>query len=436
MEQPWKLLFILALAFACNLPGNIQTPTSVAVDNTPVVVVEANVTPVINAVPPGPHHIGVRVVNGVGEFYNRLTGDKFVPRGMNYVRLANVKKEDGTTTFGHAMFDPGNYDPNRVDAALYNMGVDGYNVVRVFLSPEAMGTVNDGLSAPYMNNLVDFLNRSEKNELYVIITLDWLPGGKYGVLLNSTCCDTFALMNANLLPTGGVEANKAFFRDLARGLIQMGAPTQYILSYEVRNEMFYDMNFPPLSFSSGQVATANGKTYDMSNQAEKLKMIEENNLYWLNAVREAILKEDPTVLVSIGFFVPQEPNPARIGDERHVVSAPAIWQSQMDFVDLHAYAGFDLTLGQHAENFGINGMKEKPIILGEFGGAVSRFASITDAAFAFRDWQVESCEYGFDGWIFWTWDLDEQPDFFHAQMEGGAINGILAPKLRPDPCVP
>jgi dsDNA-specific endonuclease/ATPase MutS2 len=41
-------------------------------------------------------------------------------------------------------------------------------------------------------------------------------------------------------------------------------------------------------------------------------------------------------LVSVGFFHPQAPNPSRIGDPRVVVSAPAIWQSQLDFIDLHA----------------------------------------------------------------------------------------------------
>jgi hypothetical protein len=37
------------------------------------------------------------------------------------------------------------------------------------------------------------------------------------------------------------------------------------------------------------------------------------------------------------------------------------------------------------------------------------------------DWQVESCKYGFDGWIFWTWDLTEQPDFFNALRDEGQI---------------
>jgi hypothetical protein len=58
------------------------------------------------------------------------------------------------------------------------------------------------------------------------------------------------------------------------------------------------------------------------------------------------------------------------------VEHPAIWQPQIDFIDLHAYPGFELNLKQHVENFGVNGMQD------------------------------------------------------------GAINGTLAPVIRPDPCSP
>ncbi len=435
----FSMMVAIILILACNLPGDfIPEPSIVAEANEPPQAdLPADTTPPIDSPVVPEHHIGVRVNgNGVGEFYNRITGDKFIPRGMNYIRLANQTKMDGSSTFGHALFDPGQYNSLKVSSDLSKMHADGYNVARVFLSPDTMGTPTGGFSADYMKNVVEFLKYAETNEMYVIFTLDWIPGGKYGTILNEDCCSTFALMNANFLPKAGLEANKVFFQDFARELIQMGAPTEYIFSYQLRNEMFYDGDQPPLSFTTGEVKTANGKTYDMSSEAEKKAMIEENNVHWLDTIRAAILEVDPTALVSAGFFVPQEPNPARIGDPRFVVSAPAIWQSQLDFVDLHAYPGFELNLKQHVENFGVADMQQKPIVMGEFGGEVARFSSIFAAARAFVDWQVESCKYGFDGWIFWTWDLNEQPDFFTALMNDGAINGALAPALRPDPCVP
>ncbi len=47
-----------------------------------------------------PHRIGVRIVNGSGELFDRRTGRRFVPRGANYVRLA---------TEGHSTFNVGRY---------------------------------------------------------------------------------------------------------------------------------------------------------------------------------------------------------------------------------------------------------------------------------------------------------------------------------------
>jgi len=438
--KPFHILicsFLLVISLvACNLPAlrvETITPTPITPTSQPP---STAIPPTRISTTPLEHHIGVRVINGVGEFYNRTTGDKFVPRGMNYIRLAQQTKADGSSTFYHALFDPGRYDSSRVNSDLQKMHAGGYNVIRVFLSPNTIGTTSGGLSPAYMKNVADLLNYAKQSQIYVMFTLDWIPGGKYDSILHIDCCSTFALINANLLPPAGLKANQLFYQDFIRELLTLNAPTEYIFSCELRNEMFYDTDQPPLSFSSGVVKTANGNSYDMSKPSDKDLMVKENLVYWLDEMRTSILEVDPTALVSVGFFHPQEPNPARIGDPRLAVTEPAIWQSTLDFVDLHAYPGFELNLKEHVENYGIKGMQEKPIIMGEFGGERSRFSSIQAAAQAFIDWQVESCKYGFDGWIFWTWDLNEQPDFFNALMNDGAINGAIAPLTRPDPCSP
>ena len=382
------------------------------------------------------HRISIRVSNGVGKFYDRVTSEKFIPRGKNYIRLAWRTKADGSKVFGHSLFDPDQYNHLRINSDLEKMHTERYNVVRVFLSPDAMGTDTGGLSPDYMDNIADFLELAKANQIYIMFTLDWIPGGKYGEILNQDCCSTFALMNANFLPPAGLRANQVFYQDFIRELIKRDAPIEYIFSYELRNEMFYDGDQPPLSMNSGTVVTANGKSYDMSKPADKQRMLDENLVFWIDAMRTSILQVDPTALVSVGFFHPQLPNRSRIGDPRIAVTEPAIWQSDADFIDLHAYPGFELNLRQYVENFGIREMQVKPIIMGEFGGEVKRFASIETATKRFVDWQVESCQYGFDGWIFWTWDLIEQPDFFNALMDQGQIEKVLAPVTRPDPCSP
>ena len=50
------------------------------------------------------------------------------------------------------------------------------------------------------------------------------------------------------------------------------------------------------------------------------------------------------------------------------------------------------------------------------------------------NWQVDSCQYGFDGWLLWTWDIYENNEFYSANSDQGQISEALAPINRPDPC--
>jgi hypothetical protein len=376
------------------------------------------------------HRIRVRVVDGVGEFYDDQTGERFVPRGNNYIRLAPT----GSILY-HSTFNVGLYDTLRAGAALESMRMHGYNVVRVFLAPNEIGDPAGGLSQPYVANLADFVQLAKANEMFVILTTDdFAARGGYVTLQDTTWSADFPGSHATFLLPGGIQAERRFWSDLVKALIQQNTPLDAILAYELRNEHFFLSDAPPLTLTSGTVTTANGTVYDLRSEQEKQRMLEEGIVYWIDSTRAAILEVDPTALVTVGFFVPHGPNTARVGDPRIVVSAPAIQESRADFFDLHAYPDAGLSLRANAENFGILGMQEKPIILGEFGGHARAYSSYSDAASAFEAWQVESCAYGFDGWLTWTWDTDEDRDFFYATDGKGQINEALAPANRPDPC--
>ncbi len=386
------------------------------------------------------HRIGIRVVNGVGEFYDRTTNKSFVPRGNNYIRLAQ-KVENGETILYHSTFDPGAYDHARSSAALSKMHQYGYNVVRVFLNHAAIGTPSGGLSQPYMANVSDFLDLAAQNQVYVIITHDWLPGGKYGDILNKDCC-LFSGSNLLHLSQSGTKAYRVFYEDFINTLHALNARTDVIFSYELRNELYFESDQRPLSMQSGQVTTLNYKTYDMSSQANKDQMIAENLKYWIDSVRGTILYLDPTALVSVGFFEPQTPSPGD-KDQRLSVTVPAIWQSTADFIDLHTYKlpadpnDPNQLMKKQMEEFGMIGMKEKPIIMGEFG-AEHILGSSDKAAAHLVAFQVESCQFGFDGWLLWTWDLTQSEDpnnkYFTALDGQATINSTLAPVTRPNPC--
>jgi hypothetical protein len=385
------------------------------------------------------HRIGVRVVGGTAEFFDRTTGGRWVPRGANYIRLATQKLPDGTAIVSHSTFNTDRYDPVRAEKALRQMRADGYTAVRVWVSGCCGGGIGDRktnqLSAGYLDNLVDFLERARANRIQVMPTLDWLPAiPRYDDVIAKNCCTTFNSANAHFLAPAGLEANQRFFLDLILALKARGARLDFVWSWQLRNELAFDSNEPPLSWTSGTVTAANGATYNMALAADRQRMMDENLAWYIDRSRSDILAVDPTSLVNVGFFVPQDPNPARAGDPRVIDTRPA-YTSTADFVDLHAYPGLDLTFDQLADNYGLGFVPStKPVIFGEMGAFRFAYASAAAGAEGIVDWQIASCPRGVDGWLTWTWDMTEDPDLYTAVGDAGAIEKALSPKARPDPC--
>ena len=385
------------------------------------------------------HRIGVRTVGGVGELYDRSTGVRWTPRGNNYIHLASQTEVGGPSIVSHSTFNTNRYDPVAAEKALRAMQADGYTAVRVWISTCCGGGISDpasnGLSAGYLDNLVDFLERARAHRLQVMPTLDWLPAvPRYDELVGTTCGGSFGVANCHFMAAGGLAANERFFRDLIGALKARGARLDAVWAWQIRNELSFDSDQPPLTLSSGLVTAANGVTYDMAVPGDKKRIMDESLAWYVDRSRAAIRSVDPTGLVSVGFFVPQEPNPARQGDPRVIDPRPS-YTSTVDVVDVHAYPGLDLTLAQLAENYGLAAVPPaKPLIFGEMGAF--RFAYPTAAAGAdgIAGWQVGSCPLGVDGWLTWTWDLAADPSLYTAVGDGGAIRAVLAPKARPDPC--
>jgi hypothetical protein len=388
-----------------------------------------------------PHRIGVRsTASGFAEFYDRTTDNGFTPRGANYIRLASQIDTGGNATYYHSTFNVGLYDGNRAETALTEMQTDGYNTVRVFLNGCCQNSIGDpagGLASSYLGNVVDFLARAKAHGIYVIFTTDWVPsiGGYAAHYAN---CTQFGNYNTLNLCAGGVAANTSFFHDLVEALILQSAALDAVLAFEARNEYYYDSDQAPLNQSSEMVTAANGKTYDMSSVSSKQQMMDEGLTYFTDQVRAAILSVDPTALVTVGFFWPQQPNPSRIGDPRLITVYPAMANSTADFVDVHGYSiPGDLTVPQLMQNYGITGQTQKPVLMGEFGAFKSAYPLISDAAAAMQSWQVDTCPYQVKGWLLWTWDTEEPeqvPPLWATMSGDGSINRVLAPAFRPDPC--
>jgi hypothetical protein len=182
------------------------------------------------------------------------------------------------------------------------------------------------------------------------------------------------------------------------------------------------------------VTTANGETYDMSDPGAQSAMVDDGLRHWITNTSRVIKALDPTALVSVGFFAPNEPNVFNEGDTR-LVRAVAALDSDADFVDFHVYPTPPFApLEQHVENYQMKGRDDIPIVMGEMA-AFTWYTSEEAGAKALHDLEVESCAAGFDGWLTWSWDISvAQPDIWHARTGNGYVGEVLAPANRADPC--
>ena len=387
------------------------------------------------------HRIGVRVTGGRGEFFDRTTNAVFVPRGANYIKLAPETDWTDIPINYHSTFNVGFYDAAAAEAMLAQMSRDHFNVVRVFLNGccevNTLGVRSGGLSVAYLANLANFLTRAKSHGIAVMLTTDGLPKfGGYEDILYQSCCAMFDADNMNTLTRQGLTAHAKMWRDIITGLKAQGAPLEAIFAYELFNEQSFLINYPPLSLTSGTVATGNGQSYDMASATSRQAMLDENLTYWITHVRDSIVALDPSALVTVGFFQPQGPNPTRVGDPRLTKPYPAMAQSTIDFVDLHAYAGEELTMEQYAENFGLEAYPAKPVIMGEFGANTNSFGTATIAAQALAAWQASSCLHNFSGWLLWTWDIEAPAvgGFWTMTSDDSVVEKSLAPVNHADAC--
>ncbi|MCI0645346.1 MAG: discoidin domain-containing protein [Chloroflexi bacterium] len=449
-RQILPFIFAAVLILACNILSTDPTPTAaspaatVTRPATATPAVTPSPTPSTTPTPPPPpaeHPIQIRLAGGVAEFYDRRTGEPFIPRGANYFYIVPV-----SGGFEDRFFGVGIFDPARVAADFALLKEYGYNTVRIFLDSCSGGSgcagnpSGPGLNPPYLDNIAETMRLAREAGLFLLLTSNDLPGqGGYWALVDTAVNDQFGpYRNAHYLTEPGVEAGRRYWEDLMAGLAERGAPFEVVLGWSLLNEQWYFYTDPPFSLGSGLVTTANGNTYDLSDSGQKRRMAVEGIVYYIQQLREVILRYDPTALITMGFFVPDYPNPIRQGDFRYVETAPLLEVAPLDFFDFHAYPGVD-PFPPIAENFGMTGYEARPVILGEAGAFIDRYFSIEAAVRAMPGWIAESCQAGFDGFLYWglyrapeaigdaTWGLLD---------EDRAMLLALSAEGLPNPCDP
>jgi hypothetical protein len=389
--------------------------------------------------------LGIRQLNGTPEFFDTVTGKTFIPRGNNYVRLDDIPDPWGGTAFTHSLFYPGKYNANQSNTALTNMSANGYNVVRVFVDSvhSVANTSGPGINPAYMQNVASFLTLAKKHNLYVIITADGIPrnGGYYPTAPKPLSIDG---NNVVYLTQPYIDAKKRYLQDFIAALKNANAPMDTLFAWEVENEPYFEENNKPLSLNHGNVTTANGGTYDMSDATSRQNMMDAGMANYISQIAAAAKASDPSHFVTASFFSPaivagSDPRTIRT---RWMIADPAQGGvAGIDFVDLHLYPGY-VPQSQELNSFDIT-PSHKPLLFGEIGihfpPNPATYTSAVLAADALKSLQVQSCNsYRFKGWITYTWDTTETKsgarDYYTALDGNGAIREVLSPLTRPNPC--
>ena len=427
-----RLFFVsLFILTSCNLSSSQISPTPPSHSN-PVSTSTPIAQPTVHA-PQSAHHIGVRQVNGIGEFYDKQTNETFIPRGVNYVFIPQGSSH---TTL---LLKVGVYDPQRTRDDFAALASLGYNTVRVFLDHCNQGTScigdddNVGLNPAYLDNIADMMSAGRETGIYILFTSNDLPDqGGYAEEANIGSDGTFAgYRNSYYLRPHAITATRRYWRDLLTGLAERQAAFDSVLGWQLLNEQWMFRDQPPLSLTSGMVETTTG-SYDMSDPGQKTQMVSEGLIYYIAQMKEEILLHDPTALVTMGFFVPEIAAPGW-----YVETASLLEKSDLDFFDFHGYPG-GASLQDHAKHFGMIGYEAKPILLGEYGAFRHIYSAVDSAARALTQWVADSCQYGFDGWLYWTYypaDASVGDRTWGLVDEDNYLLHLFAPTNQPDPCV-
>lgn len=409
-----------------------------------------------------------------GYLVDSATGRRFQPRGVNYVRLTDDPVIGYTY---HSTFEPGRYTSGEAESLFRALRRDGYNAVRVFIDhgsvtdadthgrPHGLGrgaNHDEPLYGPYMDNVADFVRRAHSYGVRVMFSLDHFPQNIYYHRMVGHV-DRAAVnidgRNLEYLHPNYVRVKAEYLANFVSGLkARVPDRLSAVLAYETDNEAYVVADKAPYNRMTDTVTTQDGRTYDMADPVQRQESADANFVAYANRMVDAVKSVDPRALVTMGMFTfgaVHRPGPQGMpdycqsncqGEYRYPVRPRSLSDSsRLDFLDIHIYPSHKpgvndpYTLARNLQTIEWQHVSGVAVI-GEYGAHKPFYGNnITAAAYGMRDMQVETCRAGFSGWLFWTHNTTEteiQRQFYNLADQRGAINGQLAPIVRPDPCAP
>ncbi len=376
-----------------------------------------------------------------GRFVELGSGKLFRLRGFNYIRL-----EGGW----HGTFGPKWYNAERAERMFTHLQQNGFNAVRVFIDfMPGRGIItsrgSEGLSEAYLDNLCDFLKRAARHYIYAIPAFVHFPDAAPYRDMIGDAPDHAAGQNLKYLHPGYVRAKASYMADVAREIKKRDpALLRTVLAFELENETHFSATHTPFSLSEGTFRLYTGETYELNDQQAKQKLADDALIKWADSCRDAVRQVDPEALIAGSVFTFRavgRTGPGRLAadktnDHRFPARPLAFARSKVDYVDIHFYPVDKTTLQRDLQSIEFDELKPacrkagKPLVMGEFGAFKHFYKTADEAAEAMTGHWKKVKHGGFQGFLYWTYDCDEQTRLFNGKYAGGKIFRALAETME------
>ncbi|MCP4643397.1 MAG: cellulase family glycosylhydrolase [bacterium] len=387
--------------------------------------------------------------DGAGEFYVQTTGERFTPRGFNHTVLQH------RTSGWHATFNLGVYNAAQLESTLAAMKRFGANCVRVWAwgyqdeTGFTGGPDSCGLNAAYMENFVDFLRRATMRGMYVIPILDETPHNAYydnvAIMAEGGTPDWTATgLGRQYLMKGPIAAKRQAVLDFVAFVKQADPnllPT--VLGWSFANEVSVNHTELPFMRVEGTATMPTGLTYDLADIGQRQACYDDTIVYWANELAAAVKAVDPAALTTAGMWTSdahgRSPDDGLVPDDKDPrrpprPSALARQRCALDFLDVHIYP-WDGTskVRARAHERSIVMARGVPAIVGEYG--VFKHNSLDEARVMLADMLGQAYAMGYQGDLFWVWDMRGVSGQTWSAVEGDSkgLIGEHAMQLRAEP---
>jgi len=380
-----------------------------------------------------------------GHFVVRDTGERFQPRGFNHTVLGGEPR-------WHATFNAGMYDPEAMEAALAHMAALGANTVRVWIwgNQDAGGFTGEqtalGINGDYVDNVVDFLRRATRHDIYVFAVLDGVPrNATYLGIVQAHQQDgksPFQGYNAHVLDEGWIAAKAQAIGDFVEAIkVRDPALLSTVLGWSFSNEQFLTTRVAPFNQTEGMITPVSGKSYDLAVPADRRACADDCVLIWANRLTAALKEADPDALATVGMWtadahdrqpdngLPIDGKDPRFPPRPSVLGGP---DSDLDFLGVHIYPwdGTSRVSADHHERDVVIATGT-PVLVGEYGVFRHR-NTVDEARVMLREMLEQAYAMGYAGDLFWIWDLRHIEYQTYSAVEHDLGGFVMQLPLGPD----